>query len=224
MAVVLTAAGCGDDDDTGTDTGPRIDSGQADSGGADTGVADAGVTDTGPTDANVGDVGASDTGLADSGFVDAGASDTGTADTGPVECGVSGDDCSSAPCCDGFMCCNGLPLNDHCFLGETCPISDVNQKRGFASVDVHDVLDRVNALSIQTWEYRTDANGVRHMGPMAQDFRHEFGLGPDEHHIWSVDGNGVALAAIQALSQEMQQLREENRELRHEIEQLRKQR
>ena len=37
------------------------------------------------------------------------------------------------------------------------------------------------------------------MGPMAQDFRAAFGLGPDDKHITSVDSDGVALAAIQGL-------------------------
>jgi hypothetical protein len=43
------------------------------------------------------------------------------------------------------------------------------------------------------------------MGPMAQDFRQAFGLGEDEKHISTVDSEGVALAAIQALFQEKQQ-------------------
>jgi len=43
------------------------------------------------------------------------------------------------------------------------------------------------------------------MGPMAQDFREAFGLGEDEKHISTVDSEGVALAAIQALYQEKQQ-------------------
>jgi len=40
---------------------------------------------------------------------------------------------------------------------------------------------------------------------MAQDFRQAFGLGEDETHISTVDSEGVALAAIQALFQEKQQ-------------------
>ncbi len=37
------------------------------------------------------------------------------------------------------------------------------------------------------------------MGPTAQDFYAAFGLGIDDKHIVTVDGNGVALAAIQGL-------------------------
>ena len=37
------------------------------------------------------------------------------------------------------------------------------------------------------------------MGPTAQDFRAAFGLGEDDKHISTVDADGVALAAIQAI-------------------------
>src|SRR5262249_24529273 len=40
---------------------------------------------------------------------------------------------------------------------------------------------------------------IRHMGPMAQDFRAAFGLGEDDTTISVVDEQGVALAAIQGL-------------------------
>jgi len=37
------------------------------------------------------------------------------------------------------------------------------------------------------------------MGPLAQDFFAAFGLGEDDKHITTIDADGVALAAIQAL-------------------------
>jgi hypothetical protein len=40
---------------------------------------------------------------------------------------------------------------------------------------------------------------VRHLGPTAQDFYEVFGLGDDEKYISTVDADGVALVAIQAL-------------------------
>ena len=40
---------------------------------------------------------------------------------------------------------------------------------------------------------------VRHMGPTAQDFRATFGLGQSELSIGTVDADGVALVAAQAL-------------------------
>jgi len=41
------------------------------------------------------------------------------------------------------------------------------------------------------------------MGPTAQDFHAAFGLGEDDRHIATVDRRGVALAAIQGLSEEL---------------------
>ena len=77
--------------------------------------------------------------------------------------------------------------------------SDVNRKHLFAPVAGEDLLLRLRGLSITTWTYRVENAGVRHMGPMAQDFRAAFGLGSDPKTISTVDADGVALAAAQAL-------------------------
>jgi hypothetical protein len=85
-------------------------------------------------------------------------------------------------------------------------LSDRHSKRGFEAVDERDVLARVSELPISTWSWKTE-NGVRHMGPMAQDFHDAFGLGPDRKSISTVDADGVALAAIQGLARENDRLR-----------------
>jgi uncharacterized protein YaiE (UPF0345 family) len=54
--------------------------------------------------------------------------------------------------------------------------SDRNAKADFASVDAQEVLEKVAALPLQSWSY-TNRPGVKHVGPMAQDFRAAFGLG-----------------------------------------------
>ena len=77
--------------------------------------------------------------------------------------------------------------------------SDRNGKENFASVDGVAVLDALAVMPISTWNWKTEAASTRHMGPMAQDFRAAFGLGPDDTHITTVDSDGVALAAIQGL-------------------------
>ena len=43
------------------------------------------------------------------------------------------------------------------------------------------------------------------MGPMAQEFYQAFALGDDDKHISTVDSEGVALAAIQALYRAVQE-------------------
>src|SRR5438105_690874 len=62
------------------------------------------------------------------------------------------------------------------------------------------------ALPVSTWNYQAQGDGVRHMGPTAQDFKAAFGLGEDEQTISVVDEQGVALAAIQGLYAENQAL------------------
>src|SRR5207249_2453898 len=84
------------------------------------------------------------------------------------------------------------------------PTSDRNAKENFSSVEPREVLDKVNALPITRWNFKSDA-ATAHVGPMAQDFRAAFGLGTDDKHIATVDADGVALAAIQGLNQKLEE-------------------
>lgn len=83
------------------------------------------------------------------------------------------------------------------------------------------VLEAVSRMPISTWSYREENPATRHMGPMAQDFRSEFGLGDSDRYYYSVDGHGVALAAIQALSALVQEQRRRIETLEHGQQQLR---
>ncbi|WP_206080351.1 tail fiber domain-containing protein [Pacificoceanicola onchidii] len=79
--------------------------------------------------------------------------------------------------------------------------SDKNAKMAIVPVDGAEVLEKVAALPLSAWTYKSEAEaGVRHMGPMAQDFRAAFGLGHNDTTISTLDTSGVALAAIQALN------------------------
>ncbi len=69
------------------------------------------------------------------------------------------------------------------------------------------VLDGVRDLEVSRWEYDTE-DGVTHMGPMAEEFADAFDLGADDDHIANVDADGVALAAVQGLSRELDDARE----------------
>ena len=83
-------------------------------------------------------------------------------------------------------------------------MSDRNLKRDIAPVDEQAVLETVARLPISTWSYRKDDPGVRHMGPMAQDFKAAFELGDTDRSYNPVDAHGVELAAIQALYERVQ--------------------
>jgi len=87
-------------------------------------------------------------------------------------------------------------------------LSDRNAKENFEPVDTRSVLDRVAALPMTTWNYKAQTNGVRHIGPMAQDFNAAFAVGESDTGITTIDADGVALAAIQGLNQRLvEQLR-----------------
>ncbi len=78
--------------------------------------------------------------------------------------------------------------------------SSRDYKKDFAGVDGQEVLNRVRAMPISTWVYKEDPK-VRHMGPVAEDFFSSFQLGVNNKGIAISDTAGVALAAIQGLSQ-----------------------
>jgi hypothetical protein len=84
--------------------------------------------------------------------------------------------------------------------GSWSSLSDRAAKTDVASIDDARILAKVAALPFREWSYSAQGDGVRHLGPMAQDFRAAFGLGEDDRHISTVDEEGVALAAIKALA------------------------
>ena len=85
--------------------------------------------------------------------------------------------------------------------------SDASRKENFRAVDSRKILAKVAGLSVTKWNYRAEP-GVDRIGPTAQDFRAAFGLGADDKHIGTLDADGVALAAIQGLIEEIK-LRDE---------------
>lgn len=123
---------------------------------------------------------------------------------------------NSAPCQQDRDCCApGIcsPTEKIC-LGL---VSDRAAKANFGTVDPADMLERVRSLPITTWNYRSDDPSVRHIGPMAQDFTSAFGVGSDDRTIHPMDGQGVALAAIQGLADQVAALRMEQQRLLEQV-------
>ena len=77
--------------------------------------------------------------------------------------------------------------------------SDKSLKRDIQTVDVREVLFKLSQIPISRWSYTSEDPRIQHMGAMSQDFYAAFGLGEDDKHIYTVDADGVALAAIQGL-------------------------
>jgi hypothetical protein len=89
--------------------------------------------------------------------------------------------------------------------GSWSSLSDRNAKFNFSAVDRKAILAKVAALDVSLWSYKAQGEGVRHIGPMAQDFGAAFGVGENNTTIATVDADGIALAAIQGLHEIVQE-------------------
>jgi hypothetical protein len=89
--------------------------------------------------------------------------------------------------------------------GAWSSLSDRNAKENFTTTNPREILGKVAALPMASWNYKAQGAAVRHLGPMAQDFHAAFGLGESDRTITSVDADGVALAAIQGLNAKLEE-------------------
>ena len=95
-------------------------------------------------------------------------------------------------------------------------------RRRFWSVDPHppkpltaeQICDRMLALPVSTWTYEFEP-GVRHLGPMSQDFAAAFGLGRTNRMIDMVDANGINVVVLKTLLRRMKKLEAEVQRLQH---------
>jgi hypothetical protein len=87
--------------------------------------------------------------------------------------------------------------------GSWSSVSDRAVKTAIVPLDDAAILVKVSELPVSEWSYTAQGTGVRHVGPMAQDFYAAFGVGEDDRHITTIDEGGVALAAIKALNTEL---------------------
>jgi hypothetical protein len=117
---------------------------------------------------------------------------------------------------------NGAHINTD---GTYSSSSSRDFKEGFAAIDPTDILQRLVAMPIQTWQYKGAATG-RHLGPVAEDFKATFGLGYEDRYITTVDEEGVALAAIQGLNEKVEaenaRLKRENADVHAQLDQDRR--
>lgn len=100
--------------------------------------------------------------------------------------------------------------------------SDRNVKDQITQIDENNVLDKLAALPISQWHYKTEDAAVQHIGPMAQDFKAAFGLGDSDKSITTIDADGINMAAIKALYKKVQALEVQNQQLAAEVKALKK--
>lgn len=110
---------------------------------------------------------------------------------------------------------SGLTIN-----GTFASASSRTFKENIMPVNPSSVLNTLSNLSISTWNYLSDGDKVKHMGPIAEEFYDAFGLGSDNKHITTTDANGVALASVIALNKELISKSEQISHLQNENEAL----
>jgi hypothetical protein len=96
-------------------------------------------------------------------------------------------------------------------------------KTNLEPVDPESALAGVDSLAMSSWEYKDDdgeGNGTRFIGPMAEEFHDAFDVGDSDSAINSINADGVAFAAIQALSSKLDDARVDIQEKRERIEHL----
>jgi hypothetical protein len=97
-------------------------------------------------------------------------------------------------------------------------------KANFLPVSGTDVLGKIRALPITTWNYTSEGAQVRHLGPMAEDFYKSFRLGVGNTSIGVQDLASVSLAGVKALEERTAELQTKTAEvdrLRAEVGELR---
>jgi hypothetical protein len=97
---------------------------------------------------------------------------------------------------------NGAYLTDG---GAWTNTSDKNLKEDIVIVQEQDLLQKVMGIPLSRWKYK--GTNEYHIGPMAQDFYAAFLVGLDDESVSTIDPAGVALACIQALKKENDELK-----------------
>jgi hypothetical protein len=127
---------------------------------------------------------------------------------------------------NGFRFYSGTSSGTYAYLapgsGSWTSLSDRNVKEHFQTVNAQDVLARVSALPVSTWNYKTQPADIRHIGPTAQDFKAAFAVGETDIGISVVDEGGVALAAIQGLNQKLSEKDAQIQQLQQSMDELKK--
>jgi hypothetical protein len=79
-------------------------------------------------------------------------------------------------------------------------------KENFAAIEGKQVLASLRAIPVTTWNYISEGQSVRHIGPMSEDLYSAFGLGTGDATIGVQDLAGIAIAAVKALDERTAEL------------------
>ena len=80
-------------------------------------------------------------------------------------------------------------------------LSDKNSKENYKKVNKQEILNKLVAMPIEEWNYISQDDKIRHIGPYAQDFNRAYHLGDGKLTISTIDADGIALVSLQALAE-----------------------
>ncbi len=81
-------------------------------------------------------------------------------------------------------------------------------KENFTALDPNEVLEKIDSLRIEQWNYKAENSSITHIGPVAEEFHAAFNTGGTDGNkaISTIDPAGVALVGIQGLSAKLKTL------------------
>jgi hypothetical protein len=106
--------------------------------------------------------------------------------------------------------------------GSWSSISDVNKKANFKDENPEDYLNKLSKINIQSWNYKSQNEAIRHIGITAQDFYKNFQFGESDTTITEIDLSGVNMIAIKGLINRNNELTQKVTEQSQKIESLEK--
>jgi hypothetical protein len=94
-------------------------------------------------------------------------------------------------------------------------------KENFTPLDKTAILQKIDQLPVEQWNYKSQNPSLKHINTFAEDFYNAFGLnGTDNKTINLTDETGITLAGVQALSAQVNEQHKEIEELKAEIRDL----
>lgn len=82
-------------------------------------------------------------------------------------------------------------------------LSDSTKKTNFLLLDSDAYLKEFSLMNVYTWNYKSQENKIRHMGPTAQTFYRLYGFGENDVSINLIDADGITMQMIKVVMKKM---------------------
>jgi hypothetical protein len=109
---------------------------------------------------------------------------------------------------------------DYCDCDDIRALKLSQTRQNIGLVDGRDILNRLTALPIKQWIPEGEGTNNTHVGPTPSDFVAAFDLGSNTPRMNLVDGEGITLAAIQAMNQMLDEKDAEIQDLKARLQKL----